>query len=605
MAVSLTCAVLANTGVTQDGRFMPDSTLAPFYHGVASGDPLSDRVILWTRLTLEEALPTIAVGWRVATDTLFQNVVRSGQVTTHPDRDYTVKVDVDGLLPNTWYYYQFEYNGARSLIGRTRTLPEGGIDRLRLAVVSCADYQDGYYHAYRDLALRNSVDAVIHLGDYIYEYEANSLLADRNHEPTYEVITLEDYRLRHSLYKLDKDLRLLHQQLPMIAVWDDHETANNAWKGGAQNHQPDTEGDWEARKRAGKRAYIEWMPIRENPVAAEEIYRKFTFGNLLSLYMLDTRLEGRSEQVPANSPEINNPDRTIISGQQFDWLMGHLRQDSARWIALGQQVMMAPLRVFGQIVNTDQWDGYPVQRQQLYDSLLFYQKNNLLVLTGDIHTAWANDLPLSNYHPDTGAGSVGVEFVATSITSDRLSIPGGAALVQSLNPHVKFVDLTRYGYFILDLTLERAQAEYVFIDNVKGPIYNVEVGPAWATVHRSRRLSPSVPSEPPAYPPLAPQGTGSVQTRLPAPDLVHLVAAPNPFSQQVVLQFALRRSGRVSVEIRDAHGRLWLQQEWEHLPIGLHHAHFDTAQWPAGAYVVTLRAHGGQQSARLLRIGQP
>ncbi len=598
-------ALLRGATTAQDSRSMPDSTLAPFYHGVASGDPLTDRVILWTRLTLEEATPSATLSWRIATDTLFQNVVRSGLVTTNADRDYTVKVDATGLQPNTWYYYQFEYNGARSIIGRTRTLPEGNLDRLRLAVVSCADYQNGYYHAYRDLALRNSVDAVLHLGDYIYEYPAASTLLDRNHQPAHEIITVQDYRLRHSLYKLDKDLRLLHQQLPMIAVWDDHETANNAWTDGAQNHQPDTEGPWEARKRAGKQAYIEWMPIRENATADDEIYRKFTFGNLLSLYMLDTRLEGRSQQVPASSPEINNPNRTIIGPKQFDWLTSHLRQDSARWIALGQQVMMAPLQAFGQVLNTDQWDGYPVQRRSLYDSLLQYQKNNLIVLTGDIHTAWANDLPLANYSPSTGANAIGVEFVATSITSSKVSVPGGPALVQSLNPHVKFVDLTRYGYFILDLMRERAQAEFVFVNDVKSANYTVEVGPAWATVHGSRRLSTSTLSVPPPYPPLAPISSGSVGVRRLSNVLVSLVAAPNPFVNQVVLQFALLWPERVTIEISDNEGRIWQRRILEHLPAGLHHAHFDAAGWPAGQYIATLRASSGQSSTRLLRIGAP
>ncbi len=600
------CAALLRADSTaQDGRSMPDSTLAPFYHGVASGDPLTDRVILWTRVTLEDPAPEVTVAWRIATDTLFQQVVRSGMATTNAERDYTVKVDADGLQPNAWYYYQFEYNGAKSLIGRTRTLPEGNLERLRLGVVSCADYQNGYYHAYRDLALRNSVDVVLHLGDYIYEYPASSMLLDRNHEPPYEIITLQDYRLRHSHYRLDKDLSLLHQQLPMIAVWDDHETANNSWTGGAQNHQPDTEGSWEDRKRAGKQAYMEWMPIRENVTADDEIYRKFVFGNLLSLYMLDTRLEGRSEQVLASSPAISDTSRTIISAQQFEWLTSHIRQDSARWIALGQQVMMAPLMAFGTVLNPDQWDGYPIQRQRLYDSLLAYQTNNLIVLTGDLHTAWANDLPLANYNSSTGDNAIGVEFIATSISSGKVSVPGGPALVQSLNPHVKFVDLTQYGYFILDLTQERAQAEFVFINDVKTSDYTVEVGPAWATVHGSRRLSASVVSVAPPYPPLAPMGSGNVSTRLPSSGIVSLVAAPNPFVSQVVLQFALLQADRVTVEVRDASGRLWQVRELGYLPTGLHYAHFNAAGWPAGQYTALLRTSAGHQAARLIRLGLP
>lgn len=335
------------------------------------------------------------------------------------------------------------------------------------------------------------MDVALHLGDYIYEYPAASGLLDRNHEPPYEIITVADYRLRHSLYKLDADLRLLHQQLPMIAVWDDHETANNSWTGGAQNHQPDTEGEWSDRKKAGKQAYIEWMPIRENAVANDEIYRKFNFGSLLSLYMLDTRLEGRNEQLAAANPAINAPDRTMISETQFEWLTENLKTDSARWIVLGQQVMMAPLLAFGQVLNTDQWDGYPAQRQRLYDFFKQNGNDNVVVLTGDIHTAWANDLPEAGYAPATGDNSAGVEFVATSISSSKFSVPGGPTLVQMLNPHVKFVELTRYGYFILDLDTQRAQADYVFVNDVKQPVYTVETGPSWATLHGSRRLVPA------------------------------------------------------------------------------------------------------------------
>ncbi|MFN4080106.1 MAG: alkaline phosphatase D family protein [Saprospiraceae bacterium] len=595
------CATFFYAGSSaQQHRSMPDSSLAPFYHGVASGDPLTDRVILWTRITLEDPIPELQAQWRIATDTAFANVVNSGVATTSFDRDYTLKVDADGLQPDTWYYYQFEYQGVKSLTGRTRTLPAGSLDRLRLGVVSCADYQNGYYHAYRDLAMRNTVDMVIHLGDYIYEYPAASGLPDRNHEPPYEIITVADYRLRHSLYKLDADLRLLHQQLPMIAVWDDHETANNSWTDGAQNHQPN-EGEWSDRKKAGKQAYIEWMPIRENVVADDEIYRKFNFGNLLSLYMLDTRLEGRNEQVSATNPAINAPDRTIISEAQFAWLTECLQTDSARWIVIGQQVMMAPLLAFGQALNTDQWDGYPAQRQRLYD---FFQQNgndNVVVLTGDIHTAWANDLPLPGYAPATGANSAGVEFVATSISSAKFSVPGGPAIVQSLNPHVKFVELTRYGYYILDLDPQRAQADYVFVNDVKQPTYAVETGPSWATLHGSRRLTPATLAPAPAYPPLAPfapQGSVAVWE---ASKAVSLAVAPNPFFDQMVLQFALHHAQPVSVLITDMQGRTIMRKDFAKMAAGIQHVHFDASALASGVYVVSLLGESGAASSRILK----
>ena len=585
-------------------RSMPDSTLAPFYHGVASGDPLSDRVIIWTRLTLPTPDSIAVLSWRIATDTLLQDIVGSGTVTTGIDRDFTVKVDVTGLQPGAWYYYQFEYQGAKSLTGRTRTLPVGSVERIRLAVMSCSDYQNGYYHAYRDMAQRNELDLAIHLGDYIYEYAAASTLLDRLHEPPVEIITIADYRLRHSLYKLDPDLRALHQQLPVIAVWDDHETANNAWTNGAQNHQSATEGDWQTRKKAGKQVYMEWMPIRENAVAPDQIYRSFNFGDLLSLYMLDTRLEGRNEQLMANDPQINNADRTLVSEEQFAWLTDGIRADSARWVVLGQQVMMAPLLAFGVILNTDQWDGYPAQRKRLYDFLVDEDVDNAVVLTGDIHTSWANDLPLAGYVPATGDSSVAVEFVTTSVTSTNLSAPVSPAFIQGLNPHVKFVDLQGHGYFVLDLTVERAQAEYVFVSDIKSPDFTSEVGPVWATQHGSRRLSPGAVSVPPVYPPLAPT-TPQAGTAVRNPfGIVQIVAAPNPFYAQVVLQFALQYSEKVQVVLVNSDGQPVIHRDLGRLQAGVHHVHFDGAALPTGIYYAIIRTVGGLESSKLIKIGR-
>ena len=274
-------------------------SLFPFYHGVASGDPLQDRVIIWTRVTPNED-QDIPVTWRVAEDVNMQQVVKSGTFQTNSGRDYTVKVDVSGLNAGQTYYYQFEALGKLSQIGRTKTAPQLDPSQLRFAVVSCANYQEGYFNVYRKISQRNDLDAVIHLGDYIYEYEEGgygySDDVGRGHEPESELVSLDDYRVRHSYYKLDADLMDVHQQHPFICIWDDHEFANNAYKDGAENHQPNTEGDWEVRKGNAWKAYFEWMPIRENPVSPNRIYRKISYGNLLDLFMIDTRIEGREEQ---------------------------------------------------------------------------------------------------------------------------------------------------------------------------------------------------------------------------------------------------------------------------------------------------------------------
>ncbi len=602
-ALFLSLLSLCTTTLTaQFMRSMPNSALAPFFHGVASGDPLADRVILWTRLTLQDTLQDALVHWRIATDTGFANILNSGFVVTGPERDYTVKVDADGLEPGTWYYYQFEHAGSRSLTGRTRTLPVGPVSRLRLGVVSCADYQNGYYHAYKDLALRNTVDVVLHLGDYIYEYAANSGMMDRRHEPAFETITVQDYRLRHSLYKLDADLRLLHQQLPMIAVWDDHETANNAWTDGADNHQPTTEGPWSDRKQSGKQAYFEWMPIRDNSVAPGEIYRSFPFGSLLSLHMLDTRLEGRSVQLSADDPNLANPDRTLLSAVQFDWLTTQLEADTALWIALGQQVMMAPLLAFGQVMNTDQWDGYPAQRDRLYNHLRDNNLNNVVVLTGDIHSAWANDLPLSGYSPITGANSAGVEFISNSVTSRKPDAPGGSLTIQALNPHVKYVNVTQHGYLILDVDTVRAQSDFVFVSNIRQPGYTSGNGPSWATLRGTRRLTPSTTAVPPPYPPLAPS-LPQIPTAVDQPaDLIALTAAPNPFSDLMVLQFALRTPQPVSAQVTDLKGRVVLRQDFDWMEAGIQHVHFNASTLQPGTYIAVLRGRSGSASARMIKI---
>lgn len=591
-------------GIAQSDRSFLDPALAPFYHGVASGDPLPDRVIIWTRITLDPPVDPVTVTWQMATDTLFTNVVASGNATTSVNKDYTIKVDVTGLQPDSWYYYRFEYNGQRSLTGRTHTLPMGAnIDSLRFAVVSCSNYQNGYFNAYRDIALRNDVDYVLHLGDYIYEYGASSNLFDRNHEPAHEIITITDYRIRHNLYKLDPDLRLLHQQLPMIAVWDDHETANNSWKDGAGNHDTTTEGDWQQRKKSGVQAYIEWMPIRQpNPNDTIRIWRQFNFGDLLDLYMMDTRLEGRDEQVGATSSELNNPTRKIISAEQFEWLITGMKQSSAKWQVLGQQVMMAPLKVLGNPINTDQWDGYPVQRQQLYDSVLMNNIANMVVLTGDIHTSWANDLPLSGYNSSTGANSAGVEFVTTSITSENSLLGVSSGLISTLFPHVKYVNLVNHGYYMLDLNKNRTQADFYTISTINSRAYTVSVDASWYTQDGTRHLQQASDfSIGGIYPPLAPYNTGTTGVNENF-KVITLSAFPNPFYSQVVVQYYTYQPEEMRIIVTNLEGEVIIEKNLGLSLEGLNYAHFDGSQLASGMYSITLQGAKSKASKRLLKV---
>jgi alkaline phosphatase D len=464
---------------------------AVFAHGVASGDPLRDRVLLWTRVTQDTGDP-VSLSWVVTSDPELTDVVQEGTVSAEPERDYTVVVDVEGLAPGTTYYYAFAASeDARSLTGRTRTLPEAGIDRARIAFTSCANYNNGYFNAYRAIAQRADLDLWIHLGDYIYE-SADGVYGDpeidRAYEPAAETLSLEDYRARHAQYRRDPDLQELHRQHPIIVVWDDHETANDAYVDGAENHQPD-EGDWSARKRAGMQAFLEWLPVRaERTEPTPQIYRAFAFGDLFDLLMLDTRYWARDMQAgygeDKGEAEVwTDPNRTLIGDDQETWLLDSLKASRDRgtvWRFIGNQVIFSPTRDprDGLIVFADFWDGYQAQRTRIVDQILANGIDNLVFLTGDIHTSWAIDVARDPFDPEaydpaTGEGAFAVEVVGPAVSSPGLEGTDLAALaptlLRSVNPHVHFSEVTRKGYVLLDVTPERVQAEWYFVRDHKQP----------------------------------------------------------------------------------------------------------------------------------------
>lgn len=563
--------IQGSSGQTGSGtsRLSMDDAYAPFYHGVASGDPLSDRVILWTRITPEtEPQGDIQLTWQVASDTGMTQIVNSGTASTNVSKDYTVKVDATGLQPDTWYYYRFESDGKKSIRGRTKTAAIS-TDRLRFAVVSCSDYQNGYFNAYARIRARNDIDAVIHLGDYIYEYEIQGNLADRKHEPETEIVSLEDYRMRYSQYRLDNDLRELHRQFPFVCVWDDHESTNNSWSGGAENHQAN-EGSWDDRKANSSQAYFEWLPIRPLNETSRSIYRTIRYGNLMDLIMLDTRIEGR--QVQGGSATA--PDRTILGPTQYQWLTEQLQSSTATWKVIGQQVMMAPLKAFGITVNNDQWDGYETERTKLYNFIMDNNIQNVVVLTGDIHTTWACDLPMAGYNAQTGANSAGVEFVTTSITSGNASFLAaienlGSGLVTSQNPHIKFVNLTRHGYTILDVTNEKTQGDVFFVKTITerstedefADAHFVNVGERFLRAATTPTPSPDVlPVPAPAL-----DGTVSRDDKR----SVVVSANPNPFHDLLGVQVWLRRPGFVRLSLRDVTGKTVWSQQADNQPAGL------------------------------------
>lgn len=437
-----------------------------FLHGVASGDPTAEAVILWTRVTSTDA--SVDVAWEVATDAAMKNIVKKGTFTTGATRDYTVKVDVTGLSAATTHYYQFSALGETSRIARTKTAASSSVDRLRFGVVSCASFAHGYFHGYSDLAEQYDLDAILHLGDYIYEYgsgEKGSYGDVRKYEPSTECITLADYRMRHALYKREGSVQAIHLQHPFVCIWDDHETANNSWKDGAQNHDETKEGAWQDRKRAGEQAYAEWMPIREQEVG--RIFRRLSYGNLVDLIMLDTRLWGRDKQVTGNKdPELHDPLRTILGNDQEAWLKEQLLASTAKWKVLGQQVMMGQLPLY---LNEDQWDGYPEARKRLFQAIIDGKPSelNIVTLTGDIHSSWAMELTLDPMDPTvydkaTSKGSIGVEFVTPGITSPGFAeqLAGLGKSIVADSPHMRYAEITKRGYIVLDLDNDRAQAAF-------------------------------------------------------------------------------------------------------------------------------------------------
>lgn len=485
-----------------------------FTHGVASGEPSANSVLLWSRYVATQ--PTTIL-WEMK-EADGGKVVAGGEVEAAPDNDWCIKATASGLQGGKWYHYRFrDAQGNVSEEGRTRTLPEGAVDRFRMAVFSCSNIGFGWFNAYRSAAESNAFDLLVHTGDYFYEYgpgtypSKEEALPYRLLDPRSETVTLADYRLRHAMYRRDPDLRRLTQLYPMIMGWDDHESTNDSYATGAQNHQPDTEGDWSVRKRAAVRAYREWLPVSDEDWAAYEI------GDLATIFRMETRLNARSQQFSIGDVlkgktsaedamtalkafregDYLDPSRTVLGQQQEAWLAEGLKRSKAAgktWQVLAQQVLMgstkAPSSLAGAITqatpdfarqrllaavmasaagipfNMDAWDGYPAARDRLFKASLEADAD-LLVLAGDTHNAWAFEL-------DHAGEKVGVEFGGQSVTSpgaeSYLSAIDPTTFANSIvseNPQLKWADTSQRGYMSVELTPERATAEYHFFSSIR------------------------------------------------------------------------------------------------------------------------------------------
>ncbi|AXA93436.1 alkaline phosphatase [Massilia sp. YMA4] len=510
-----------------------------YAHGVASGDPLADRVILWTRVTSSSS-DDVEVGWSVAEDSAFTKVVSSGVVTTGAAKDYTVKVDATGLAPNRSYYYRFRAHEVDSPVGRTKTLPTGSVTQARFAVFSCSNYPAGYFNVYAEAAKLDDVDVALHLGDYIYEYAASGYASadaaamGRTSQPANEIITLSDYRRRYQQYRSDADLQAVHARLPFITVWDDHELTNDTWREGAENHDPATEGLFLARKQMAIQAYHEWMPTRVADASKpDRIYRSFDFGNLLSLHMLDTRVIGRDKQLAyagyvnadksfntaGFTADVGNPQRQLMGAEQVTWLQGQMSKSTATWQMLGQQVLMARMNLPAPMVlagayttylalavkarnnpasltaaeqaqlngptvpyNLDAWDGYQAARETVLNMAKAMNKN-LVVLAGDTHNAWASDLT------DLNGNAVGVEFGVPSVSSPGFEsyFPTvdptlvAAGMEQLIGPLV-YAETASRGFTVVTVTPTETRAEYRYVSTIKSKTYTATTGKVLRTL---------------------------------------------------------------------------------------------------------------------------
>lgn len=519
-----------------------------FVHGVASGDPLPDRVVIWTRVTPENDADKVQLSYEVKqADT--GKIADRGTIMTSKARDFTVKVDATGLSPATSYVYHFTVLNSDAKVsspeGRTRTTAAHGSQPVRLGVVSCSNWQFGRFNAYKALSRETEIDAIIHLGDYLYEYGIDGYGGEvgtaigREHVPPTEIITLEDYRARHAQYKTDPDLQAAHAIAPWICTWDDHESANDSYRTGAENHDSSgKEGSWSDRKQAALQAYFEWMPVREpDRNIRSAAWRSFSFGDVLDLHALESRLTGRSENLDWSSalgdaqeaeevekrvleyvPKVIDPARTMLGSEQEAWLNTAMKSSSANgktWTVLANQVIMARVKlpdlptvltpeqiaaqdhpyvqrmigfsILGLPFNLDAWDGFPAARDRLYASAKAASAR-LVTLTGDTHEAWANTLI------DSSGEQRGVELGTTSITS-----PGSGAYVKnvpdmgeklaSANAEVEWNRSTGHGYIVATFTNDDVLAEYREVSSIIEPVFATSTVARFKTTKQDSGMS--------------------------------------------------------------------------------------------------------------------
>ena len=490
-------------------------SMTEFRHGVASGDPLTDRVVLWARVTTDQE--SVPVDWVLARDAALTEVVRHGTATAHADHDHTVHVDAAGLEPGKTYHYRFATAGGVSPTGRTQTLADD-YERLRFAICSCAKFNAGFFNAYAAIADHEQLDFLLHLGDYIYEAsntppKSQTPGADigRPFDPLGECRTLDDYRRRYAHYRRDADVQRLHLQLPMIATLDDHELADGAWVDGSTEHDPSAHGPWADRRDAAMRARWEWLPARPpDPDDRTRVFRAINLGGLADIALLDIR--SRRDE-PVRDPAMSEPGRTMLGTEQRDWLLRELESSDSAWRIIASpsvftrtwceasdeplQTALAKLKLIdedGAGPDHDQWDGYPAERARLTGHLRDRAMEDVVFLSADIHVSVAAVV----HDPPTGQ-AVGVELTAPSLTSQNLDEKLGVAprdprIVRSeeayvaAHDHVEWCEMASHGYVVVDVDADRLRGEWWHVDTVLERSRGVRLAAAYEVPSGDPRL---------------------------------------------------------------------------------------------------------------------
>ncbi len=466
----------AGIGTSLSFGLVPQSDASPFPYGIASGDPLEDAVILWTMLDTLAARQDSTVRWEISQDPTFGSLAGSGEVVTSWANHYRVKVDATNLAAGASYFYRFRHRKGWSEVGRTRTaLAQDAVEVVRLAVVSCNALEWGYMNAFDRIAALDDLAAVVHLGDYIYEYGSGvygDTTLGRFHEPRHEIVTAQDYHQRYAQYRRDPQLRAAHRVHPFICVWDDHEVANNSHLTGAENHDAASQGDYLTRMTAAKQIYYDWMPIREQANGA--IYRRFDFGQLVTLHMLDERLAGRDAPAESFDPaEVGDTARHMLGETQLEWLCAGLETSQAAWQLIGNQVLFANLDLSKILpeyaLNLDAWDGYAYERQRLMDSIALYRNPNTIFLTGDTHCSWY--LNINDGDGERLAHELGTPSVS-SANYDELIGGWDTLAIASYrlyrdNAHLHYTNIQDHGYLWLELGADHARAEFRYSSTIR------------------------------------------------------------------------------------------------------------------------------------------